>query len=374
MENNLIKHRRILHQIPELSHELPKTKEYILSILHSLRCQIEEPAPCAVCAFFSFGKKTTLAFRSDMDALPIQECNNVPYASKHLGCMHACGHDAHMAVLLTFAQEVHRLKSCDHNVLLIFQPAEETTGGALEIVKSGILQQFHTIAVFGFHVWPKLMKGLIATKAGPMMARSAEITISIHGKSCHIAEQNKGKDALACAISFLYRLYQKEQSISQTHVLKFGQLQSGKARNAISDESKLLGTMRSLDEAVFEHLKQILYDTANKARLESGCEIDIHINEGYPPLVNDPDLVEICLQQLDQLYLLQHANLLSEDFSYYSSVCPSVFFYLGLGNTPPLHSAHFQFDDGVLIKAVEMYRQLLTLKLEDFPKISSGLR
>ncbi len=373
MKNNLIKHRRILHQIPELSHDLPKTKDYILSILHPLKCEIIEPAPCALCAFFSFGKKTTLAFRSDMDALPIEECNHISYASKHTGRMHACGHDAHMSALLSFAQELHELKSCEHNVMLIFQPAEETTGGALEIVKSGILQRYRTIAVFGFHVWPKLKKGQIATKAGPMMARSAEVTVTIHGETRHIAEKNKGKDALACAVSLLYNLYQKERSVPQTHVLKFGQFQSGTARNAISNQSLLLGTLRTLDDTVFELLKQMIDDAVNEARLESGCDIEVHMNEGYPPLINDPDLVEICVKHLDQLHLLKHANLLSEDFSYYASICPSVFFYLGLGDTPPLHSAHFQFDDTILVKIVNTYRQLLTVKLEEFSKISSGL-
>lgn len=373
LNKRLIQHRRYLHQIPELSHELPKTKAYILSILTTLHCQIIEPAPCAICAYFSFDKDTTLAFRSDMDALEIQEQTNLPYQSIHAENMHACGHDAHMAILLEFAQEIDSFKSCAHNVLLIFQPAEETTGGAKEIIDSGIFQRFHVSAIFGIHVWPKLTEGQIATKANAMMARSSEVTIKIHGTSNHVANSEMCKDALACGIEFVHCLYQKEALIQKDHLMKFGQFQSGTTGNVISAYTFIKGTLRTFDDATFAQLKQIIYETAAELSQKTDCEIDIHIGQGYPPLINDPALVQQCMTHIPELQLLPHANLLSEDFSYYGLVCPSVFFYLGIGDTLPLHSDHFQFDDAILMAGVSLYHQLLTLKPEDFAKISSRL-
>lgn len=357
-------HRRALHQIPELDKELPNTIQYILQQLAPLRCDVIEPCRSTICAYFDFHKEDTMAFRSDMDALSIVEQNKCAYHSTIEGHMHACGHDGHMAMLISFAQYVNTLQDCEHNVLLIFQPAEETTGGAKDIVESGILSSYHVTKLFGFHVWPKLPKGQIASKAGPLMARSSELSIEIQGKSSHAARAEEGKDALYAAVEFLHEAYQFEQALPDhiLRLLKFGVIESGTMRNVISSHTKILGTLRSFDEAVFLSIKNALFDIAKTIEQETGCTFSFHITEGYPPLINDESLFHSCKQILPELIELPKPSMLAEDFSFYGSSVPSLFLYLGIGDTPPLHADTFDFEDDVLEVGVHAYQALLHMK------------
>lgn len=158
--------RRELHQIPELELSLPMTKAYLISQLQDLPCQLDFPLESGITAFFDNGREETIAFRSDMDALPITERSDAPYRSRHEGNMHACGHDGHMAMLLGLA---FRLASADqrlpHNVLLIFQPGEENPGGARLLCEAGILERYHVKRIYGMHLWPQLPAGVIGTGA-----------------------------------------------------------------------------------------------------------------------------------------------------------------------------------------------------------------
>ena len=172
--------RRELHQIPELELSLPMTKAYLISQLQDLPCQLDFPLESGITAFFDNGREETIAFRSDMDALPITERSDAPYRSRHEGNMHACGHDGHMAMLLGLA---FRLASADqrlpHNVLLIFQPGEENPGGARLLCEAGILERYHVKRIYGMHLWPQLPAGVIGTRREEMMARSSEVNIDI---------------------------------------------------------------------------------------------------------------------------------------------------------------------------------------------------
>ena len=175
MEERIIKYRRDLHQIPELDRTLPETLSYVRQVLEPLGCTLFSPAEGALCAWFDAGKKGTVAFRADMDALPVAEHSGAPYCSRHPGVMHACGHDGHMAMLLELAHTAaRRREELLRNVLLIFQPAEETDGGAKDICDSGVLQQYHVERIFGLHLWPGLPSGTIRlTLQGRNTARAA---------------------------------------------------------------------------------------------------------------------------------------------------------------------------------------------------------
>ena len=179
LSHEIIGYRRDLHQIPELGFYVYKTSAYIRSILDKLSCQVEEIVKTGLIAYFDFGKSETLAFRADMDALPIQEETGLPYASKHDGCMHACGHDGHMAAMLGFAKVLENYKKTGqdmpYNALLLFQPAEETIDGALRICGTHIFDHYNIRAIFGLHLWPMLSKGEIASRPGPMMAQSLSL-------------------------------------------------------------------------------------------------------------------------------------------------------------------------------------------------------
>ncbi len=359
--NDVQKMRRDLHQIPELDRELPKTLKYIKEILKPLRCKLHIPTPGALIAYFHFDQSDTLAYRSDMDALPIIERNQVSYISHHPGRMHACGHDGHMAMLLKFAQYVNQLTFCPHNVLLIFQPAEETDGGAKSIVASGVLNQYHVKAIFGFHLWPNLSAGVIATKPGSLMAQSGEVTIDIRGKAAHITNAQNGRDALNAAMMMYHFCDQMKFQISDPYLLSFGYMESGNARNVISDHARLLGTMRTFAQTTHHDIKKRLLAIGNLVQQRTGCEVKIHISDGYPTVYNDPELFAQCQKCLPHLQVLKQPNLLSEDFAFYGKAAPSLFMYLGTGNDIPLHADTFDFDDSLLINGVQAYIALLNL-------------
>ena len=187
MLETIKKYRRDLHQIPELELDLPETTNYILSVLEEFDCIVSVPLKSTIFAYFDNQKEHTLAFRSDMDALPVTEQTNLEFKSKNPGKMHACGHDGHMAMLLGFAKELNTYyKTLDKNILLIFQPGEESPGGAHLICEDNILKKYHVQYIFGTHLWPVLEKGVVATRKNEFMARASKINIDIYGKENNI--------------------------------------------------------------------------------------------------------------------------------------------------------------------------------------------
>ena len=363
----LTRFRRDLHQIPELDFELPKTEAYITNILSGLKCRVFSPAHSAVCAFFDAGKDETVAFRSDMDALPVSEHTGDSFASIHPGKMHACGHDGHMAMLLDLAFIVNNeLKKLPHNVLLIFQPAEETTGGAKGICDSGIFTELNVLRIFGFHLWPDLPAGTVASRDKEMLAKSSEITVGITGKSVHIARAFEGADALFAGVEFIREAYQMvadEVPADEYRLLKFGKMESGTVRNAISSHTEIQGSLRSFTPGVFEQMRRRLMEIASSVGTSTGCVLSVNINEGYPPVINDSVLYKKVMTGLgpDAPVLLPEPFMIAEDFSFYQQQIPGMFFLLGTGQNTPLHSDRFQFDESVLVRGVEMYRKLLYL-------------
>ena len=231
---DLISDRRALHRIPELDRNLPETLDYLRSALEPLPCKVFSPAESALCAFFDFGRDHSLAFRADMDALPVSEATGLPFASCHPGKMHACGHDGHMAIALELARRLARREVLPHNMLLVFQPAEETTGGAQAICHSGVFDQYRTKAIFGLHLWPDLPAGVLASSPGGMMCRSSEVTLTVTGRSAHVARAGLGRDALEAAARWYLEALSLERQLppEEPRLLKFGRLQAGTVRNA----------------------------------------------------------------------------------------------------------------------------------------------
>ena len=367
MLERLIAHRRALHRIPELDDQLPETQQYLLSQLQPLGCRIFLPGHCAVAAYFDAGKPDTVAFRSDMDALPITENTGLAFASAHPGKMHACGHDGHMAMLLCLAEWVSaRRQTLPHNVLLVFQPSEETTGGAQRLCRSGIFSQLQVRHIFGIHLWPDLPAGTIATCKGPMMARSSEATVEIWGKAAHIAKWQEGKDALAAGAAFLqqaYHMAKTELPAAGPRVLQFGRMQSGTVRNAVSDYTRLEGSLRTFQDEAFSHITRRCAEIGESLQEKTGCRFSVQFSEGYPPVVNDPDLYDRAAQLLGKgaFVPLEQPALIAEDFSFYQQQMPGLFFFLGIGSDQPLHSDRLCFDESVLQRGVALYQSLLQL-------------
>ena len=355
----IIENRRALHQIPELDRQLPGTAAYLRAELQGLGCTLTSPMEGSVCAFFDFGAEQTIAFRADMDALPIEEKSGAPYASRHPGRMHACGHDGHMAILLELARRLSKRKRRNRNILLVFQPAEEASGGAKEICDSGIFAQYKVEAIFGLHLWPGLPKGKIFSKPGEMMSRSAELDVDIFGKSAHIGRSWEGNDAMEAACGFLQKAYELERSLPEgtRRLLKFGHLQSGTVRNAISAHTRMEGGLRAFSDEVFFGLRDRLLEIAREVEEEFGCTVKVHTSNGYPAIHNPPALYEK-ISSIAPFEYLPEPSMTTEDFSWYQRYIPGMFFFLGLGDTPALHSDKFDFDESVLTLGADFFEQI----------------
>ncbi len=378
MKGLLTQYRRDLHQIPEFGHLEFKTQAYILNELRNYPCEITELSPTGVCAFFPAKNPQyagTVAFRSDMDGLPIEENTNSPYRSQHSGMMHACGHDAHMAMLLGLAKELAQMDR-DHsvNVLLIFQPAEESPGGAKDVTNSGIFEKYDVRRIFAFHMSPSNAPGVIMGRPREMMAMSSELTATVRGKSAHVASSHKGIDALHIGCLFLDALYEMEQNLlppEEFRLLKFGKLTAGTARNAIAETAVLEGTLRAFKEENFRLLLEQVHSIASLFEEKYGCTIQVDSAEGYPPVLNDPALYEMAQEVLSpeqfpltpEFITLRKPPMTSDDFSYYLQKVPGLYLFLGTGNKKTLHSNDFDFDEEVLETGVRAYLRLLRLPL-----------
>lgn len=355
--NQIVTWRRDLHQMPELEMDLPKTAAYVKKQLENTAFElIELPEECGsgFAAFLDRGKDQTIAFRTDMDALPVTEKTGLPFASKTPGCMHACGHDGHMANMLAAAYRISEEKnSLNANVLLLFQAGEETPGGAKPIVQSGLLEEKNVKALFGMHLWPMLPEGVVGVRSVEMMARCAEIRMTFHGQSAHAAKYWLGHDAMIAACDFIKDCYAFEQVMDPSiyRLLRFGIFKSGRAGNAVADQSYVQGTMRAFDDEIFESMAAKVEECAKKACEETGCTYDLIFDNGYPAVLNDPKLTEWFTSLDESIVLLETPEMISEDFAFYQKAVPAVFFFLGTGSGIPLHANNFDFNEKVLLKS-----------------------
>ena len=393
--------RRDLHKIPELDFELLRTIAYVEGVLSELSCEIVHPCHgCVVAVFDMRGSAAegplegpATAIRADMDALPIVEKTGVSFCSEHAGCMHACGHDSHMAMALTAATWVDRMLReqpgiLPRNVLFVFQPAEETTGGAKVVCESGVFERYQVDRIFGFHVWPDLPAGTVSSCPGPLLARSSETHIVISGASTHIAktygvDDAHSQDAMLAAARFIVRERELMARLGAEEpcIGKFGQLNAGTVCNAVAGEAKIAGSLRVFSEEMFVRAKRELEDLLRICCEECGCTYMIDFAEGYPPVRNDAKL--FCLAQAalhasssaPSISVVAEPLLIAEDFAFYQQHLPGVFFLLGVGEphdaspfeddgvqpyaTSALHTDTFMFDERNLLPGVAAYRELL---------------
>lgn len=369
--DELTRYRRDLHRIPELDDDLPRTIAYVRSVFSGLSCDVLEPCKGAVCAFFDLGRAETVAIRADMDALPIHEASGAAFSSEHPGRMHACGHDGHMAMALAAATWVDRVvrgaggttkaEQLPRNVLFVFQPAEETTGGAKRVCESGVFERYRVARIFGMHLWPDLPAGSLASRPGPLLARSSETTITFHGVSSHIAKWKDGRDALGAAARFVVGSKWLSRKLEQDEpfLLRFGHMTAGTVRNAVAGQARVEGSLRVFSDDMFARAQDEVHALAQTAADEEGCTFDLHFSEGYPPVVNDGTLFGEAAQALPELERVPEPLLIAEDFAFYQRYLPGVFFLLGTGTGIPLHADTFNFDERVLLRGVRAYQRLL---------------
>lgn len=370
MVEELRQMRRDLHKIPELGLKEYKTSAYIREKLTSFGItELETWLETGVVAVIrGKGKKEAVAFRADMDALPVTEQTGCDFTSEHVGCMHACGHDGHVTVLLGFAKYLQEHKDeLENDVVLIFQPAEEGPGGAQLLVDAGLFEKHPVRCIIGCHIFPQVPQGKVACRKGAMMARNGEVDVHIYGESAHGAQPQLGHDAVLAAgavITGLHTILSRNVSPLDSGVLTFGAIHGGEACNIIAKEVKLEGTMRAFSDEAYETMTKRVQEVASGIAAGYGCKGEAVFRHMYRVVDNDPKLVELLQEVAGDAYEETPPYMLAEDFSLYLQKVPGMFFFLGSDNaekgyTHSLHSAQFQFDEEILALGVETYAKLL---------------
>ena len=298
-----------------------------------------------------------ILLRSDMDALPVTEETDVPYASQNPGVMHACGHDSHMAMLLTAAAEL-KGKRLPQNVRFLFQPAEEVVAGAVEMVAAGAVPA-NTKAVFGMHVWPGVEKGKVLVKAGPLMASTTTIQIHCHGVGAHCGKRELGKDALMTAAQILARSQEAEAlAEGDGSILFFGMLQSGTSHNIVASSAFMKGTLRTYYPKTRERVLAKLEEIAAETAKQYGTEVEVTYSNFAPAVINPEELAKRVQELLPNVVTEIEPTRIAEDFSRYQEMAPGVLMWLGVGDTPSLHNGKFLVPKEVLPLGVDAWARL----------------
>ena len=293
MLETLRRHRRALHRIPEVGFDLPRTQAYVLAHLEGLGARVKALSPSGVLAWFDAGRAETTAFRCDMDALPIQEAAGCPFASEHPGRMHACGHDAHMATMLAFCEWLSgRVNGLPCNALVIFQPAEESGGGARLIVESGALEEHHVRRIFAMHVQPGIDRGVLCSRPGAFMATSSEVHIRLTGASAHAARAREGRDAMLAGAEAVRNVYTFDASLpaDMPRLVRLCSFHAGNSTNIVPDAAELSGTARAFSREDHARIKEGIRGAVCAACAPLGVEAEVAFGDGYPPTVNDEAL------------------------------------------------------------------------------------
>lgn len=356
----MVEARRHLHVIPELAFAERRTAEYVARTLAELGyAPVCGEVGTSVTALLDSGRPGPyIMLRADMDGLPVAEETGLPFASKHSGHMHACGHDGHMAMLLGTAKALMAIK--EHlrgKILLLFQPAEEAIGGAAPIVASGLLAGVDY--ALGAHIWPDLPHGLVGVKAGPLMASVGRFEINIQGRGGHSSQPHLCVDALDVAgqiVAALRRIPAQAADPLNPAVLTIGSLQSGAAYNVIPDTARILGCVRTYDMELYKRWGELIGSTAKGMAKIYGASCEVDFDPGHPGVINPPELTavvrEAAIRAVGEKRVVEPTpSLAGEDFSCYQEVMPGCFFFIGSGQAgcAPLHNSHFDFKEDLLI-------------------------
>jgi len=363
--------RRHLHAHPELSYQEFETSKFIQQKLSGYNIPFEVKATTGVIGLIK-GKNPDsriVALRADMDALPIEEQNDVPYKSTKKGIMHACGHDVHTTCLLGAAKILSDTKAeWQGTIKLIFQPGEEKNpGGASLLIKEGVLEKPKPEGIFALHVNPQLEVGKLSFRPGKVMASADEIYITIKGKGGHAAAPHLTADTILIASHLVVSLQQvisRNNSPLQPSVLSITSFQGGYTTNVIPSEVKLMGTFRAMDEGWRFKAHDIIRKLSTELVHSMGAEIDLHIDVGYPSVYNNEQLNDEAKKIAGQYMGIEKVEeteirMGAEDFGYYSQQIPGCFFRLGTGNktkgiTSGVHTPLFNIDEDAIETGIGM--------------------
>lgn len=362
---DLVAIRRDIHAHPELAFKEGRTSDIVARELTAYGLEVHRGlAKTGVVGVLRKGNSgRAIGLRADMDALPLKEKNEFEHRSRHDGQMHACGHDGHTTLLLGAARYIaEHLEQLDFDgtVYFIFQPAEESEGGAKVMVEEGLFRQFPMEQVFGLHNWPGIPVGEISAMPGPVMAGTCSFEISIRGQGCHAAMPNQGVDTLIVAshlVLALQTIVSRNLHPCESAVVSVTQIHGGAALNVIPDDAVLRGTIRSFKPEVQSMVEQAIARLCDGMAVTYGAEISRKFDQRYPPTVNSIAATELCRRAAtavlgeDKVRCADLPSMGAEDFAYMLLEKPGC--YVWLGNGPgtggcSLHNPHYDFNDAIL--------------------------
>jgi hippurate hydrolase len=362
--------RRDIHAHPELCFEEQRTADVIAGKLTEWGIPTDRGmGVTGVVGIIRNGSSTrAIGLRADMDALPVQEINTFPHASKHTGKMHACGHDGHVAMLLGAAHYLSKHRNFDGTVYLIFQPAEEGGGGAKRMMDDGLFAKYPMDAVFGMHNWPGIPAGSFGVTPGPMMASSNEFEVAVRGRGAHAAQPHKGIDPIMVAIQIAQSwqtIVSRNKNPLDAGVLSITQIHAGSATNIIPDEATLVGTVRTFSTAVLDLIENRMRSIAEHTAAAFDAEIDFRFKRNYPPLINHEKETAFAAEVLqsvvgeDKVDAQVEPTMGAEDFAFMLQEIPGCYVFIGNGEGTHreaghglgpcnLHNPSYDFNDELL--------------------------
>lgn len=379
-----------LHKNPEPSYQEEKTARFVADRLRALPLDEIKTGVGGhgVTALLRGGLPgPVVALRADMDALNVTENTGADFASLNTGVMHACGHDAHTAILLGAAHTLSAMKdSLAGTIKFIFQPSEEMTprGGALGMIEDGALENPKVDAIIGLHVWPSYKTGEIGAQDGVVSAASDHLKIKVTGKSAHASMPHEGTDAIVAAaaiVTALQSIISRRVDPRDTAVITIGTISGGTRYNVIAEEAFLEGTVRTFAPDVTKMMPEWIRAAALNAARSCGAEADVDYESGYPSVVNDPAVSKICREAIADtvgergLLPVQGVPASGEDFSFFAQYVPASFAWLGCRpdgvaaeDMPPLHNAKFLPDPRALPLGVRYLSAAAIRLLEAYGK------
>lgn len=377
--NDLIHIRRHLHQIPELALHEFETHDYLKQVVSQLNQQfltVREPAelPTALMVLVA-GKhpRRTIGYRTDIDALPVKEQTGLPYASKHDGVMHACGHDIHMTVALGVLSYFSEHQPVD-NLLFFFQPAEEAENGGKLAFERGVFNgQWQPDEFYGLHDNPGLPAGAIGCRMGTLFAGTTEVNITLTGKGGHAAYPQQANDTVVAMSSLIMQvqtIISRNIDPIQSGVITLGKVDAGTIRNVIAGKARIEGTIRGLTQKMIEHIDDRLRDVCTGIEKSFGCQVDLELNQGgYWPVENDDHLTKHFIDYMEQTATVNFVEtpsaMTGEDFGYLLAKFPGTMFWLGVEDDSQLHSATLTPNEGAIAKGIDAITGFLEYRMQN---------
>ena len=376
MQDEITEWRRHLHTIPEILYDVHKTAAFVAAKLREFGCDevVEGIGKTGVVGIIkgNLGPGRTIGMRADMDALPLKEITGKPWASTHQNAMHACGHDGHTAMLLGAAKYLAETRNFAGSVAVIFQPAEEGGAGGKAMVDDGMMERFGIAQVFGMHNMPGLPVGQFAIRPGPIMAGTAEFTITVKGKGGHAAMPHGTVDPIVTAsnmITALQTIASRTVDPIESVVVSVTKIHAGDAYNIIPEQLEFAGTIRTLKTEVGEKARARMREICAGIAAAHGASVDVDIVVNYPVTRNHPD--ETVFAAGVAQGIAGEPNVATgigpvmggEDFSYMLEARPGAFIFLGNGDTANLHNPKYDFNDEAIPHGVSYWVKLAETSL-----------